>query len=67
MVPEPQNLSATPPPANTGNASNPAPDPQAEPNNGNQLLDKKAEKYLRESGTIEDLPDAQEETEIENK
>jgi hypothetical protein len=44
----------------TGNASNPAPhDTNMEPVENNQLLGKKAETYLRESGNIEDLPDAQ--------
>lgn len=47
------------PGADTGNASNPSPhnrnyDPPEE-----QLLGGKAEKYLRESGNIEDEPDAQ--------
>ena len=47
------------PPANTGNASNPAPnDDSLDPSPGNQLLDEKAEKYLREVASIEDLPDA---------
>jgi hypothetical protein len=27
--------------------------------NSNQLLNEKAEKYLRESGNIEDMPDAE--------
>lgn len=43
----------------SGHASNPA--PGSDPGKGNQLLDKKAEKYLRESGNIEDMPDAQDE------
>lgn len=47
------------PEAETGNASNPS------PHNKNldpvkiQLLNGKAEKYLREAGNIEDEPDAQ--------
>ena len=52
------------PAADTGNASNPSPD-NKEQKVGNQLLDKKAEKYLREAGNIEDLPDAQDQQEIE--
>jgi len=43
-----------------GNASNPAPhNREMEPNNNNQLFGDTAEKYLRESGNIEDIPDAQ--------
>ena len=53
---------ANPNPANTGNASNPSPqDDRFTPAGGNQLLDEKAEKYIRESGNIEDMPDAEEE------
>ncbi len=53
---------ANPNPANTGNASNPSPNnEQFTPAGGNQLLDEKAEKYIRESGNIEDMPDAEEE------
>ena len=47
------------PPADTGNASNPSPHNEMEPAGNNQLLDEKAEKYLRESASIEDMPDAQ--------
>jgi hypothetical protein len=47
------------PVANTGNASNPSA-PDREPLTGSdQLLDEKAEKYLRESANIEDYPDAE--------
>jgi hypothetical protein len=46
------------PPAPSGNASNPSPQ-QDVPAGNNQLLDEKAEKYLRESASIEDLPDEQ--------
>jgi hypothetical protein len=47
------------PAANTGNASNPSPhNKKMEPVNNNQLLNDKAEKYLRESANIEDEPDA---------
>ena len=49
------------PEAETGNASNPSPhNKNMEPDQYNQLLDKKAENYLREAGNIEDVPDAQE-------
>jgi hypothetical protein len=45
---------------NTGNASNPTPHSrEMEPANNDQLLNEKAEKYLRESANIEDEPDAQ--------
>ena len=48
------------PGANVGNASNPSPHPhKLEPVNNHQLLNEKAEKYLRESANIEDEPDAQ--------
>lgn len=47
------------PPASTGNASNPSPQEDTAPA-GNQLLDEKAEKYLREVAPIEDYPDEQE-------
>lgn len=52
--------------AGSGNASNPGPEDtsRAQPASG-QFLDKKAEKYLRESGNIEDLPDPQEQQEAE--
>ena len=45
------------PPANIGNASNPAPEEEA--GQGNQLIDKKGEKYLREVAAPEDYPDEQ--------
>jgi hypothetical protein len=48
------------PPAGTGNASNPSPDSEEmQPAGNNQLLDERAEKYLRESANIEDEPDPQ--------
>jgi hypothetical protein len=50
--------------ADTGNASNPSPD-NAEQKGGEQLLDKKAEKYLREAGNIEDIPDAQDQQDMD--
>ena len=46
--------------AETGNASNPSPKNINDQRvSRNQLLDEKAEKYLRESANIEDEPDAQ--------
>jgi hypothetical protein len=60
MSPDQNKLPMNPHPAQTGNASNPSPRQQSEPT-GNQLLDEKAEKYLREGGNIEDLPDSEEE------
>jgi len=54
------------PPAETGNASNPSPhDSRLEPDEQNSLLDPRAETYLRESGNIEDMPDAREDGEID--
>lgn len=51
---------------NTGNASNPAADDDSlAPSPGNQLLDEKAEKYLREVASIEDVPDAQDQKEMD--
>lgn len=52
------------PAADTGNASNPSPD-NTEQKGGEQLLDKKAEKYLRETANIEDLPDAQDQQDMD--
>jgi hypothetical protein len=52
------------PPADYGNASNPSPHPETAPAN-NQLLDKHAEKYLREVANIEDEPDAQDQEEMD--
>jgi hypothetical protein len=46
-------------PASTGNASNSSPH-GAEPHK-EQLLNEKAEKYIREAGNIEDMPDAEDE------
>lgn len=45
------------PPANIGNASNPAPNDDA--GGGSQLIDKRGEKYLREVSSPEDYPDEQ--------
>ena len=54
------------PGADSGNASNPSPHQKdMEPANSNQLLDERAEKYLRESANIEDMPDAQDQLEAE--
>lgn len=54
--------------SNPGNASNPSPDRGAgQPANKNQLLDEQAEKYLRESGNIEDYPDANDMEEAEKE
>ena len=50
----------------TGNASNPNPnDEMPLPEGNSQLLDEKAEKYLREVASIEDLPDAQDQQEMD--
>lgn len=53
------------PDAETGNASNPSPQNNETQPSTDQLLDKKAEKYLREAGNIEDMPDAQEEEDMD--
>ena len=54
------------PSVNTGNASNPSPhDNGLSPSAGSQLLDEKAEKYLREVASIEDVPDAQDQQEMD--
>lgn len=51
---------------NFGNASNPSPHSrEPDQNSKNQLLDEKAEKYIREAGNIEDLPDPQEQKEAD--
>lgn len=70
MVPDPQkndsgkadaeNFSE----ASTGNASNPSPKNNELGPPGNKLLDDKAEKYLREVASIEDVPDAQDQQEM---
>jgi hypothetical protein len=58
---EEKNKEAQMPGMNTGNASNPSPqDNSFDQVNSHQLLNKKAEKYIREAGNIEDLPDPQE-------
>lgn len=47
------------PEAETGNASNPSPHNRNLDPVKDQMLNEKAENYLRESGNIEDEPDAQ--------
>lgn len=54
------------PAAHTGNASNPAADEEGIKRvHQEQLLDEKAETYVREAGTIEDLPDAQDQQDMD--
>lgn len=53
------------PAANTGNASNPPAHTEETGAPASQLLDKQAEKYLREAGNIEDVPDAQDQQEMD--
>lgn len=56
------------PGAGTGNASNPSPhSKEIEPVNNNQLLDERAEKYLRESANIEDEPDPQDQLDADEQ
>jgi hypothetical protein len=63
---EPQGEENRMPPASYGNASNPSPhNEEVEPVSDNQLLDKKAENYLRESANIEDVPDAEDQQEAD--
>ena len=55
------------PEADTGNASNPSPhNHNMEPIGNNQLIDKRGEKYLRESANIEDEPDAQDQQDADD-
>ena len=53
------------PTADTGNASNSSPNNMEQGPKPDQLLDKKAETYLRESANIEDLPDAQDQQDMD--
>jgi hypothetical protein len=63
---EERNKDAPLPAVNTGNASNPSPKGNNYDQVGrNQLLDKKADKYIREAGNIEDMPDPQEQQDAE--
>ena len=52
------------PPANIGNASNPAPDDDST-GRGSQLIDKRGEKYLHEVASPEDYPDAEDQQEAD--
>jgi len=70
MQPDHINPSVNPdnsnfPPADYGNASNPSPHNHDLEPHSNQLLDKRAEKYLREVASPEDYPDAEDEQEME--
>lgn len=47
------------PAAAAGNASNPSGEELSMPQEDSQLLSTEAEKYLRESANIEDMPDEQ--------
>ena len=70
MLPEKQNQSEPDemPSAEYGNASNPSPQNDAmQPAGPDQLLDKKAETYLREVANIEDVPDAEEQQQAEDE
>lgn len=61
-----QDKNDSAPLAETGNASNPSPRPNdLEPTVSNQILSEGAEKYLRESGNIEDMPDAQDQQDMD--
>lgn len=70
MLPDKKDASANAedskwPAAGSGNASNPSPHNDAVEPAGNQLLDGRAEKYLREVASIEDVPDAQDQQELD--
>ena len=54
------------PQVDIGNESNPSPNQEnSESTTGNQLLNDRAEKYLREAANIEDVPDAQDQEEMD--
>ena len=70
MIPDQDNQPAKPdnaplPAADYGNASNPSPHNNATPPAENQLLGAHAEKYLREVASIEDVPDAKDQQEMD--
>ena len=50
----------------TGNASNPSPEQGAQPQK-DQLINEKGENYLREVASIEDLPDAKDQQEMDEE
>lgn len=55
------------PEANTGNASNPSPDNNPlDRSDTKQILDEKADTYIRESANIEDEPDARDQQEADD-
>ena len=62
---QPARSEGEPKPAGTGNASNPSPT-NVQQENSSQLLDEKAEKYLREVASIEDVPDAQDQQDMDD-
>ena len=64
MNKQPGKSESEPKPAGTGNASNPSPT-DLQPEDSNQVLDNKAEKYLREVASIEDVPDAQDQQDMD--
>lgn len=71
METNPNNMPQRPdadamPLAETGNASNPSPQTgEGEPLSDNAILTAGAEKYLREGGNVEDMPDAQDEADAD--
>ncbi len=70
MLPDKENNSEKEnlPAAGSVNANNPSQhNENMQPESANQLLNKKAEKYLREVANIEDLPDAEEQQEAEQQ
>ncbi len=64
-MPDKKNDEANLPKSDTGNSINPTPGNLQTENSEGQLHDSKAEKYLRESGKIEDLPDEDDQKEMD--
>lgn len=62
-----QGPQGNPAPAETGNASNPTPGvANGDSLHDNRLLSGEAEKYLREVASIEDVPDPQDQQEMDD-
>lgn len=69
MYPEEENMNDVKKSVDIGNASNAGPhDQRFEPaDSNNQLLDKNAEKYLRQVASPEEMPDAEESQELDEQ
>lgn len=57
--------STSEPKAGTGNASNPTAERDASPGGPESLLDERADKYIREVAPIEDVPDDQDQQDMD--